>query len=182
MELLRSASMHDSTLSYLIAAVATYPVRIDVVPQLVEQREGLSPILTGSNNDFEMAQKRGGHLIDVIATELVYLDVGELCAYATGPATKLLETITHALACDTFLNALCKVAGLWHGETPSASAAGLLRAIVGGLDRLGTQKARDFVFALLGSFVSAAVQGCLSAYVELALLPTMIQSIRKCLL
>ncbi|KAI5887122.1 uncharacterized protein SCHCODRAFT_02516673 [Schizophyllum commune H4-8] len=162
MGLLRSATAHDTTTCYALAALATYPIQIDIVPQLVEIYKELEPItLTGSRNVFDMAQKRGGYLISVLAAELIYLDAGELCA--NGTAAKLLDVTSDVLTGDTFLNALCKRANLWHGPTVGTAAADLLRAIVGCLDTLGTQKARNFVFALLQPFVSPAVLGFLQS-------------------
>ncbi|KAI5829247.1 hypothetical protein K523DRAFT_338066 [Schizophyllum commune Tattone D] len=165
MELLRCATAHDTTISYSLAALSTYPVQIDIIPQLVECYKELEPIvLSGSRHVFDMAQKRGAYLISVLAAELIYLEWGELCA--NGPTSKLLDVTSDVLTSDTFLNAVCKRVNLWHGPTVGTAAADLLRAIAGCLDTLGTQKARDFVFALLQPFVSAAVLGCMQSFEE----------------
>ncbi|KAL1677961.1 hypothetical protein EV122DRAFT_252217 [Schizophyllum commune] len=160
MELQRSSTMHDASLSNILALLATGSGLVDdackhVVGNIEDLTQGTS---SDSPSNFAILLNRGITLLRLHASEAVVAEFGELCA--KGPVPQLLDIATSTLTHDTFLAALCKVANLWHG-LPSAAAADFFKLIVGHLDAMDPHKARDFVSDLLCSFVSSAVMGCM---------------------
>ncbi|KAL1695735.1 hypothetical protein GGG16DRAFT_108913 [Schizophyllum commune] len=157
MELQRSSTMHDASLSNILALLATGSGLVDdackhLVGNIEDLTQGTS---SDSPSNFAILLNRGITLLRLHASEAVVAEFGELCA--KGPVLQLLDIATSTLTHDTFLAALCKVANLWHG-LPSTAAAEFLKLIVGHLDAMDSCKARDFVSDLLCPFVSAAVR------------------------